>query len=101
MVPGLSINNTVTAVTVNGVYYILCETDMFAGKFSAVWKELSRGEASCPVSTEEASHWGFSFLAEKERSDSLWGQSLTVSRSYRAALGQAGAGRRECSAQKD
>lgn len=36
MVPGLSIKNTVTAVTVNGVYYIMCETDRFTGKVSTV-----------------------------------------------------------------
>lgn len=32
MVPSLSIKNTVTAVIVNGVYYIMCDIDMFTGQ---------------------------------------------------------------------
>ena len=32
MVPSLSIKNTVTAVTVNGVYYIMHDIDMFTGQ---------------------------------------------------------------------
>lgn len=53
MVPGLSIKNTVTAVTVNGVYYIMCDKEVYRQVQYSLKRTMIWVSMVCYVSTEE------------------------------------------------